>query len=207
MTPPKPAPFTPQRLSILLNSDIHAGNNSFTIPASSGVRLPYGGLSHNDPRLKVGVTIADGTTTIQDLSSSPRVDPAPPVVAEISRFETVSTDAPDGVSSIAIAASTFDSDVTITVGIAALDTAQTPIDHSDYQPVGEVLTFSISGGAKPTRDVGISIGVPAAVTSSLRLRRSGMLLGQFWFDSTTFSWTLLPSSQVGSLDAPIDAAQ
>jgi hypothetical protein len=130
----------------------------------------------------------------------------PPVVAAISRYETVSADAPDGVSSVVISAGTFDSDVTVTVGVAALDPAQTPFD-SDYQPAGEVLTFSVSGGAIPTQDAGISIGVPAAVISSLGLRRSGMLLGQFWFDSTASSWILSPTSQVGSLVVPIDVAQ
>jgi len=184
---------TMQLLTVTPSGGLEVGTFSLTVDSSDGITLPVAGLSTNDLRLKIGLsgTVSAARTSI---STSPSVAPVPPVVTSVAPTVESESAAPDGVSGIVFPANSFDESVDVSVGVEPLDISTTPV-ASDTEPAGDVLTFSVAGGAVPKKEVNISIGVSPAVVEELSLRRRAGVtkrLDQVWFNSVTNEWVATP---------------
>ena len=74
-----------QRISIVCNEGASRGDYSFTVPASEGIRIPNGGLSPKDPRLRIGISLTeDAAVYFKPIPFSGEVLPVPPIFYPLS---------------------------------------------------------------------------------------------------------------------------
>ena len=197
-----------QRISIVCNEGASRGDYSFTVPASEGIRIPNGGLSPKDPRLRIGISLTeDAAVYFKPIPFSGEVLPVPPIFYPLSvKAPTVCTSS-DGVSGVVMPANNFDSrfsNLSLAVHLTALDTESRPV-QTNFEPAGEVLSVNLSAPESIfsqrlssvfqglTQNVSVSLVVPSDVASAMSLRRSGKQLGMFCYKQD--AWVLLPLSR------------
>lgn len=193
----------------MCNEASSVGAYSLTVPASDGIRIPNGGLSPKDPRLRIGIGLTeDAPVFFIPISFSAKVPPVPPIIYPLSvKAPTVGTSS-DGISGVIMPANNFDSRFStlgMAVHLTALDVESRPI-QTGFEPAGEVLSVNLSAPEGTlsdrlsavfqglTQNVSVSLVVPADVASTMSLRRSGTRLGMFCYNQR--AWVLLPLPQV-----------
>ncbi len=123
-----------------------------------------------DPDTDTDIGIDTPAYSIQGfvpVTSSPHVPPMPPILVTVAPGKVSSTSAHDGVSRISFPAGCFDTAQLVSVGLMALDTAETPLPTADTQVASAVLRINITSRSVPRSAVGIEIGVSRAALNAL----------------------------------------